>query len=548
MSQADSNNYNDELIGAKETIISKTFIDRSMNKRDGNEYGGYKWAEYKTSILCKILNHNDETHAMLLTFIQNMIIGILDKLEVNLSYALDIYLEDLETDQQKDITRQYPVAQSQLWIGDKEGLWSNFYALVNFLKWIWIYINDGAFDNSCSESKLTAYLLISNFQQSIFQIQGFVKDPRENKNYPVKSKYIGISDINDDFLIRKSRNPNKDTQPWFHPGRHQCFVPYFGNFGKLIKDVRESYDFDLNKYGSLQCGISGSVNYFIILYLMSGIGKNYYSSRLLILLLVMILSGDGGHNIREIIFGLTTNIIVLQRLISDIRTELEISEDKSMEDVISGYNMEDYKNIYENKDDDKFVVIKSIINRNIGPINDILSNCGIKHKSVSYKDSLFVNLLNHFSTFEKPVKYLYEITADVNVPGLNSVDLSKLKNINYKLYKQTVYDILFKRKKRNVDEFSKKEKNIKTVNDVQLFFSIENERYVKPIKETFLKAPDIIISNIIKSIDAKDWFGNPGDNNLGSIILDDINNRVNMKMDKLGFLNDYTRGKHIPFA
>ena len=37
------------------------------------------------------------------------------------------------------------------------------------------------------------------------------------------------------------------------------------------------------------------------------------------------LVGDGGHNIREVIFGLTCSIIILHNFIQDLKADLEIT-------------------------------------------------------------------------------------------------------------------------------------------------------------------------------------------------------------------------------
>ena len=94
-------------------------------------------------------------------------------------------------------------------------------------------------------------------------------------------------------------------------------------------------------YGSLKCGISGSTNFFIMLYLISNniyleneiykkekklnkddiknIEKNNIN---LIFLCILTLAGDGGHNCREVIFGITIFVIIINTMINDVKKEI----------------------------------------------------------------------------------------------------------------------------------------------------------------------------------------------------------------------------------
>lgn len=240
-----------------------------------------------------------------------MINNILVVLCADLHEVLNEYMAELQTAAQKSHSRSYPVSQSQVWRNNARGVWNNTYGLINFLKWIWFKLYLGRFYNNvnCDESSLGYYLLIETFQQMIFKVQSNIKGPRRNedKNYTgLKSNNVGISDIITEDLVR-SINDDK-THPverWTHPAKTQCFVPYFGGYGAMIKKYRE--DAGNNKYSSLKCGISGSVNYFIFLYLLNTIVSEdkslQYNPKRLLILMTMILAGDGGHNVRGFVWN-----------------------------------------------------------------------------------------------------------------------------------------------------------------------------------------------------------------------------------------------------
>jgi hypothetical protein len=111
---------------------------------------------------------------------------------------------------------------------------------------------------------------------------------------------------------------------WIHPGYVQCRVPYRGKYGTYMKE----YAKDDSYYASLQCGISGSTQYILFMYLMSisytGTTTPMEDTRDLITSAVMVLTGDGGHNIREVIFGLTSSVIIIHSFIHDLQEELRI--------------------------------------------------------------------------------------------------------------------------------------------------------------------------------------------------------------------------------
>lgn len=85
--------------------------------------------------------------------------------------------------------------------------------------------------------------------------------------------YDGVNEMSDkdqdiitELLERKVRTNKKyKNEPWIHPGKVQCHIPYNGSYGSFINKSRKDNSFG----GSLQCGISGSVNFPFFMYLIS---------------------------------------------------------------------------------------------------------------------------------------------------------------------------------------------------------------------------------------------------------------------------------------
>lgn len=542
---ASSTENDSKLIGAKETMKSKSFLERMAVKKSikysdcGNgPMFRYQWADYKTSVLCQEINKESVVNFDQQIFIQKMINNILVVLRVDLHEVLNEYMIELQTAKQKDPQRSYPVCQSQVWRDKASGVWNNTYGLINFLKWIWFKLYLGRFyDNvNCDESSLGYYLLIETFQQMIFKVQSNIKGPRRNEDTNFKSNNVGISDIITQDLVRSiNDNENLPVEKWIHPAKSQCFVPYFGGYGAMIKKYREHEG--NNKYSSLKCGISGSVNYFIFLYLLNTIVSEdkslQYNPKRLLILMTMILAGDGGHNVREVIFGTASVIIVLRHLLNDTLAELR--------DRYKNPNLtfKEAVTILKNTQDFSWITNTSIIGTLLTKITvnigDKLNKCRNVQNTQGVILYMLLLILNAFSNWEKPVTELYNLTADMNIVGIDSKDISDagidLSTIDFKYVKIQTYEVLFGIKDYNIDPITKKVVNIELANSVQLFYALENNRFLGEKSDTFKKSPDKCMTDIIN-------YMYPG-----------LYDKVNAKA-KRHLLNCHPDSKmsHIPFA
>jgi hypothetical protein len=535
------------VIGENEASKTRSFKDR-VNEQKAIPYSGcgngtittrYQWADYKTSLLCQEINNNTIVNFDQQLFIQRMIMNILVTLKADVHVVLNKYMEDLETEEQKQQSRSYPVCQSQQWRGDPQGVWNNMYGLINFLKWIWykLYLREFYDTNDCDASSLGYYVLIETIQQMIFKVQSNIKGSRRNDKSDIKTNNVGISDIISDDVIRRNDN-NIQVEPWIHPGKSQCFVPYFGGYGAEIKKYRE--DAGNNKFSSLKCGISGSVNYFIFLYLLSTIVSKdkvlTYNPKRLIILLTSILAGDGGHNIREITFGVASAVIVLKNLINDIKIELQTQ--------YGNISFEQAVNTLKTTQEFGWISTTSIIGnlklrmeQNIG---DKLNNCSnITTTRENIINEMLVLMLESFSKWEEPVIELYNLSADMNVVGIDYQDISNTSGVDirspefnydalFNYTKLKTYEVLFGLEQYTIDKRTKKVYNIHLANSVQLFYALENNRYRYDKQDSFKKASDESMKHIL--------------NTLYPTLYDTVNNKA------LAYLTKCNDGRRIPFT
>ena len=553
------NNYlNNGLIGETETMRSPSFIERMKQQKketNDNQYKNcgtgkeWEWSEYKTSMLTAELNFNSVINFDLKIFMQKMIINLLSIIDIDLHTEIKNYIQVLPT----MLKNLYKVPQSHVWsklIPDEipNEMWNDVYNLINFLKFLWIkfYDNQIAFD---LKKPVTIYkTLIHFFQQQIFTVQSVIKGARFNdmsdKGY--KSIYDGISIIeSDDLKHRIKHNPHLEQyiEKWKHPGTQQCFVPHFGGYGNMIKVLRESPKPEYNFYGSLQCGPSGSVNYFFFMYLLSTITITdqhpHASMKRLILIFIMQLAADGGHNIREIIFGLTSTVIILRTIIEDVKQEI-ITILKTHNLTLSNKFSSNIKKLKQ------FIYVKKTF-LNI-EISDIFKNSNVlinllifirKDISRDINDKqivkLYFNILQVLMTWENPVNIFYDYTKDINIVG---IDYNYLKDIihnekekkdKYELCKQKLYNVMFGIEKWEHDKGLLK--NISQSNDVQCFFALENDRYKHDLHKSFIQSADYIVTDIIKTLYCQG-------------INDNINNRVNIKRNACNLKKSDT----IPYA
>ena len=254
----------------------------------------HDWAEYKTSLLIQTMALTPVVNTRLLEFLKGIGRRLSDIRGENMDVQLDYYVHGLLTNH-PDVKKDYPVGQLDVQsMKNRDAINNDFFAFFNFLKSIWY--------------KFSAHPIIMNIQQNgtfniLTNYRGKRDDLKEVDGTAVERSdaQTGITNIRDGFLNRRVRAGVRPAG-WYHAGA-RCQLPYRGKYGQLIKEEKARSGY----FGSLKCGISGSVNFLLYLYLMSIHGDDMSlpdaenAVNDLVLSCCMYLAGDGGHTVREIL-------------------------------------------------------------------------------------------------------------------------------------------------------------------------------------------------------------------------------------------------------
>jgi hypothetical protein len=532
-----------------ENSKSKTFIDRPP--KNNNTYTtnppaeNYQWAEIKSSLLVQELYHNNNTHKILITFLQGIVTRISAILDIDYEYEMYIYLEELESDEPD--TTQYPVGQPTAFVRMEPlapgGLWHDFYALWNFIKWMWINISRQKYNNKTLKP-IILYYLIYIFQQQTMVIGNIAKGfPRENiRQDLVDDDHIGISNIELPETISRIRGkPYFVSEPWVHPGNKQCKVPYQGKYGAFMKQYKEQNDF----YASLQCGISGSTQFILYMYLLSISDPKYKTDstpskdiRNVISAAVLILTGDGGHNIREVIFGFVITVILLYYFIQQIMKDLSISH--------SNIDEESFEDNIKKNPNELLTILKNLVKEGYydytGTANHIFLYIEKQQQNISRDNTkgttqahqIFYKIIHSFTNWIPFINLFYKETNDINIMGLEpqdldeefSSDINKTFN-NSKTNLFSYYNIFLNNKTQDYSGY---------IISIQLFFALENNRFNTNINKSFKDIANQKIKHYIKKFPA------------GHIILETVNTKLQNILTRYNITDTNYNPPTIPFA
>jgi hypothetical protein len=445
-------------------------------------------------------------------YLHEIIHKVLSYLNKNLDIELQKYQEKMKTTEQKDpyYVDAYPVTQVKAYTSsDLNIIKENFYMMYNFLTYIW---KSMIFDlpehiQDCTDEHLTTYFIVQLMQQGIMMDIIIARGPRKNENLNNdKSNQIGISNLINSELKRKLRDfPDYQIIPWLHPGRAQCRIPYYGKYGKYMKEYAENNEYE----ASLQCGISVSVQFILYMYLISiafsGTNNPKIDVRLTLISAIMVLVGDGGHNIREIITGFTLSIIMLRTFMRDLKKELREVTGKTKGEFINFNSTEipdtelcSKINIFikfrlkvKSENYDQELRMDYFIHKILIKQEDQNKVLGIKEKSLF----IFNQLLISFGNWETYVNEFYDFTKNINPLGvyaddLNKYDTSILKSKTESLdnAKQVMYNAIFI---QNVSP------NIENSNMTQIFFALEGNRYELDPNSSFKYYPNNLVNKAL---------------------------------------------------
>ena len=485
------------------------------------------WSEIKTSLIINELYNDSHNNKILiqeqLTICQNYC----------LCFGFD-FLKEKEhfkknlKDNWKKNNWNYPVGQLQVWIDNNtEDMWSDIFFICNFEKYLFVkQRNKNDRNNLINILNENAFIMGSIFRCN----ERFL--PLKN-DVQITSDILGITNRRHlpMLKIKIPKVDNDKIMPWIHTGYNDCIPLYWGKYGEHLKNYKNSKNDD-TYYSSILCGISMSTNISYWMYiaaLTNKISDNLdclkRSVYLLIIKTIMLLAGDGGHNIREIIVGLTIVNMYLKMFIEDINEEFNnfIKDERK-------YNITTIPELLDELINGKLDLNKLLYNHKYKLINIYLFKSTEKH----YKDFFYV--LKKLFPVKKFVDVFWECTKELNLSGVTEKDLSKnndfhglrantnentLKNLRYFIYEKMHFNL----------------QNDESMNDIiQLYISLENNRHKQDVDEFFKKGP----------------------NNLFKMIVNEYNPAIIPKVDKKldEYINTYNcelpkkiqNSNEIPFA
>jgi hypothetical protein len=488
-------------VGDNETITDRSFLNRykynippynSQVCPDPNK--NHEWAELKSSLLIQQLSLDRDTNARLVDFLQALIYRIFTY--ININYVTEFI------DYFNNYVDYYPVTQRGAF-SDPNVAWNDVYFLYSFIKHIWMKLNQtNYFDpiNNCNKESILGYSVINMLQQKLNFVLGLIRGKRVDMPRPLPvSQQIGITNFINTKLNRKVlSNPNYNPRPWMHPGTSQCRVPYIGTYGKHIRENKSQN----NYYGSLQCGISGSTNFILYMYLFSlknDTSREYTKNVLCIIILgCMILTGDGGHNIREVISGFSMTIIMLYHMVNSLKTETN-----------------NFTNVTYGPTQPSITYLRNFIINNRSEYNiRSAGNCVIT------VDDIIKEFIRLFRNWEPFINEFYRITQHINIVGLTADDDITILNPDPNMFNsllQHTFRYAFSNNDFNVD-----------FNIIQRFFAKDSNRYL----QDFQNSTSNLITQIIQRL--------PN----GNTLLNNVRNLINNKQDLCGKSID----ELIPFA
>jgi hypothetical protein len=526
-----------------EDIYSPEFRQRTREKNPNCTEIRHEWAEIKTSILLQELSSNPTISKNLSVFMQRLASNYITFVKQDPNSLLNIFFDELKTSKPGDNVQTYPVAQTPQWLmqGGAAKISSDFYSLIEFSKWVYTSIHQKQLpkyitnNQDVQNMKHLTNLLQQRFFMYIQTLRGDRLDELGSKKDPKyggqkMSDQIGIGKFYLEYLKRKVRDGYKPV-PWLHPGK-KCRLPYRGKYGYLLKEYNMKNDF----FGSVQCGISASTQYILFMYLMiistQTLQKTNFDEdfRDLVTIICFQLVGDGGHNIREVLTGITSTIILFNALI--IQLEKELSD-----------------NIFMFEPDNKDFIRVDYVTKN--PLTTPILSKILKNVNSLVKDTkeiyyLYNYVIKNIFTLKDVIQHFYKLTMDMNIVGITKEDLqiyfkvTNLTNTKITIEKATIN---LKILKGLFDKDILRDETMyteKILNDIQLFFALDNDRYLLPLN-SFTKSADNKITQIVK------MYGTEGESTLNAVnkILD---NELDNGQCHVGGPAISERGNSIPFA
>lgn len=317
----------------------------------------HHWAELKSSILVNMFIQ-ENLKQPLVTFEKGIIERIYKALPgpttstYKMDYDFNLYTSLLANATPGRLYDAYPIAQSQNFANQPMIAVQDPLLLFNFIKYkIWGIWMLGGFDqvvdpngvqyqgdffflsslnwmrpSNCNDTSIRQTLFMNVVMPNLFSfLSAGIRGAREDFMGGETVDRVGITYIDNPGLQRiLAPGINPAVRPWKHPGNSQCKMPYRGKWGQKIRIARN----EQSVWASYMCGISGSTAFFLWSYLMSitnlpNIPNPTLDIHNVFFLATSLLTGDGGHNIREVVYGITLFFCVIYNLYIVLEQELQ---------------------------------------------------------------------------------------------------------------------------------------------------------------------------------------------------------------------------------
>ena len=434
---------------------------------------------------------------------------------------------------QKSLYDPYPVAQSRNFanqpvLGSQDPL-----LLFNFIKHrIWGYsvqgfdpvdpqgaLYQGDFEHlstlnwmnpppsNCIDTTIRQTLVLNTIQPIVYWFLGPLRGHRDD--YPRTPwgpgevvDRVGITHLNNQHLQRvlPPGIPQAVT-PWQHPGNSQCKMPYRGKWGEKIRLARAQQ----SVWASYMCGVSGSTSFFLWSYLMSitneaNVANPVQDIHKVFILAAVVLAGDGGHNIREVVYGLTLFFCVFFNFLSVLEAEFQQilqNQDSLMNnlDFILGPPRRDCiapgDMIQVNGNNRNFngPIIDQLFQRVMANFTNLGLNCGQNSNPAwlrpganqrRVEQCTFGLVLRGLRNLAPVVLAGYTETQHLNITGVNEADLNAVINVNGQSPFPQLKDDLVRTMvglPPTANYFQGLPGSIGYGHELQVFLALENDRY-----------------------------------------------------------------------
>ncbi len=340
---------NNKLLGADETIFDKHvqreaydhFTNLTYENKCPFANDSHEWSELKSSLLINAMIEDKKEFARLSNFVHDMTTSLIQQFAKKRKYdylfkkfvkeetalkkfneqkKVDINLSDIE-ELDPDF---YPVSQQHSLNLENAQVREDLFIRVNFFRYLTENylaekMTERAFDNVI-ESMKNGFDITYQIRQTLMKVFEVFNGVRIEMKMEesLKNNQVGITTLKNDILQRRFKDQSVKVENWIHPGKAKCFVPYRGGLGRFLKENQNTVK------GSRLCGISASTQYFTFGYLLSLLkytdqhlaAKSYEEDITdLIKVCCIVLVGDGGHNIREVIYGMMTSLLFVKYLV-----------------------------------------------------------------------------------------------------------------------------------------------------------------------------------------------------------------------------------------